>query len=143
MKRTNSTYVLWVIAISAAALMYAAINKPGKDEMKKNYIKYYQPPFPDTTESIKNPDTVNVSAKKVKKRRNNVDYPKVKTSIYQEDKKPVKVEKSEAVEVEKLKYGSGCGTHNGNVLYKGARGGCYYIGSTGKKIYVSRSECKC
>ena len=36
-----------------------------------------------------------------------------------------------------------CGTYNGNVLYTGPRGGCYYKNSNGNKTYVDRSECKC
>lgn len=36
-----------------------------------------------------------------------------------------------------------CGTHNGNQLYKGPQGGCYYINSNGNKTYVDASECNC
>ncbi|RZN83374.1 MAG: hypothetical protein EVB11_05320 [Winogradskyella sp.] len=36
-----------------------------------------------------------------------------------------------------------CGSHNGNTLYTGPRGGCYYYNSNGNKIYVDRSECNC
>jgi len=36
-----------------------------------------------------------------------------------------------------------CGTHNGNTLYTGPRGGCYYYNSNGNKTYVDRSECNC
>ncbi len=36
-----------------------------------------------------------------------------------------------------------CGYHNGHRLYKGPRGGCYYINSNGNKTYVDRSECNC
>lgn len=36
-----------------------------------------------------------------------------------------------------------CGTHNGNKLNLGPRGGCYYFNSNNNKIYVDRSECKC
>lgn len=36
-----------------------------------------------------------------------------------------------------------CGTHNGNKLYLGPQGGCYYINSNGNKTYVDRSECHC
>ena len=36
-----------------------------------------------------------------------------------------------------------CGYHNGKRLYKGAKGGCYYINSNGNKTYVDRSECNC
>ncbi len=39
-------------------------------------------------------------------------------------------------------YG-GCGTHNGKTLYRGPKGGCYYINSNNNKTYVSRSECNC
>jgi hypothetical protein len=34
-----------------------------------------------------------------------------------------------------------CGTHNGNQLWTGPKGGCYYINSNGNKTYVDRSEC--
>lgn len=34
-----------------------------------------------------------------------------------------------------------CGTYNGNQLWTGPRGGCYYINSNGNKTYVDRSEC--
>ena len=37
----------------------------------------------------------------------------------------------------------GCGTHNGNTLYKGPDGGCYYYNSNDNKTYVDRTECKC
>lgn len=36
-----------------------------------------------------------------------------------------------------------CGTHNGNTLYTGPRGGCYYYNSNGNKTYVDRLECNC
>lgn len=36
-----------------------------------------------------------------------------------------------------------CGTHNGNQLYTGPQGGCYYYNSNGNKTYVDRSECNC
>ncbi|WP_109853318.1 hypothetical protein [Aquimarina sp. AU58] len=36
-----------------------------------------------------------------------------------------------------------CGTHNGNTLYTGPQGGCYYYNSNGNKTYVDRSECNC
>ncbi len=36
-----------------------------------------------------------------------------------------------------------CGTYNGNSLWTGERGGCYYINSNGNKTYVDRSECNC
>ena len=36
-----------------------------------------------------------------------------------------------------------CGTHNGNILYTGPKGGCYYYNSNNNKTYVDRSECKC
>jgi len=38
---------------------------------------------------------------------------------------------------------SGCGTYNGKRLYKGSNGGCYYINSSGNKVYVATSYCKC
>lgn len=34
-----------------------------------------------------------------------------------------------------------CGTHNGNTLWTGPRGGCYYYNSNNNKTYVDRSEC--
>ena len=36
-----------------------------------------------------------------------------------------------------------CGTHNGNTLYSGPQGGCYYYNSNDNKTYVDRSECNC
>lgn len=36
-----------------------------------------------------------------------------------------------------------CGYHNGEKLYKGPRGGCYYLNSNGNKTYVDRGECDC
>ena len=36
-----------------------------------------------------------------------------------------------------------CGTHNGNTLYTGPQGGCYYYNSNGNKTYVDRTECNC
>lgn len=36
-----------------------------------------------------------------------------------------------------------CGTYNGNTLYKGSKGGCYYYNSNGNKTYVDRSKCNC
>jgi len=36
-----------------------------------------------------------------------------------------------------------CGFHNGNQLWKGPEGGCYYINSNGNKTYVDRDECDC
>lgn len=36
-----------------------------------------------------------------------------------------------------------CGFHNGNQLWKGPQGGCYYYNSNGNKTYVERSECDC
>lgn len=38
---------------------------------------------------------------------------------------------------------SGCGSHNGNTLHLGPQGGCYYLNSSGNKVYVDRSECNC
>ena len=37
-----------------------------------------------------------------------------------------------------------CGSYNGNTLWTGPKGGCYYknSGTTGK-TYVDRSYCKC
>jgi hypothetical protein len=34
-------------------------------------------------------------------------------------------------------------TYNGHKLYKGARGGCYYLNKNGNKTYVDRSYCDC
>lgn len=36
-----------------------------------------------------------------------------------------------------------CGTYNGNQLFKGPRGGCYYKNSNNNKTYVDRSYCSC
>lgn len=36
-----------------------------------------------------------------------------------------------------------CGTHKGNQLITGPKGGCYYINSNRNKVYVDRSECSC
>jgi hypothetical protein len=36
-----------------------------------------------------------------------------------------------------------CGFHNGNQLWKGPEGGCYYYNSNDNKTYVDRSECDC
>ena len=36
-----------------------------------------------------------------------------------------------------------CGTYNGNTLYTGPQGGCYYYNSNDNKTYVDRSECDC
>lgn len=36
-----------------------------------------------------------------------------------------------------------CGFYNGNQLWTGKLGGCYYINSNGNKTYVDRSNCKC
>lgn len=41
------------------------------------------------------------------------------------------------------RYSNPCGDHNGHPLYRGPKGGCYYINSSGKKTYVDRSECGC
>lgn len=38
---------------------------------------------------------------------------------------------------------SNCGSYNGNKLYKGPNGGCYYINSNGNKTYVDGSYCDC
>ncbi|WP_158569033.1 hypothetical protein [Chitinophaga silvisoli] len=34
-------------------------------------------------------------------------------------------------------------TYNGHKLYKGTRGGCYYLNKNGNKTYVDRSYCDC
>jgi uncharacterized membrane protein len=36
-----------------------------------------------------------------------------------------------------------CGTHNGNQLWTGPKGGCYYYNSNNNKTYVDKSECSC
>lgn len=36
-----------------------------------------------------------------------------------------------------------CGIYNGKQLYRGPKGGCYYINSNGNKTYVDRSYCTC
>jgi hypothetical protein len=36
-----------------------------------------------------------------------------------------------------------CGTYNGHQLYKGSKGGCYYINSNNNKTYVDASYCNC
>lgn len=42
------------------------------------------------------------------------------------------------------KSDTSCGTYkNGQKLYKGAEGGCYYFNSSGNKTYVERSACTC
>jgi hypothetical protein len=38
---------------------------------------------------------------------------------------------------------SRCGNHNGNSLYIGPQGGCYYYNRNGNKTYVDRSKCRC
>lgn len=39
--------------------------------------------------------------------------------------------------------GTGGCTYNGNTLYDGPKGGCYYINSNNNKTYVDRSYCYC
>lgn len=41
------------------------------------------------------------------------------------------------------KDGKSCGSYNGNTLYKGEDGGCYYINGNGNKTYVDRNQCNC
>lgn len=36
-----------------------------------------------------------------------------------------------------------CGSYNGNTLYTGPKGGCYYYNSNHNKTYVDRSYCNC
>jgi len=36
---------------------------------------------------------------------------------------------------------SGSCTYNGHTLHVGEEGGCYYINSSGNKVYVDRSNC--
>lgn len=47
---------------------------------------------------------------------------------------------SETPKKTKKERRGGC-TYNGNTLYQGRRGGCYYINSNGNKTYVDRSYC--
>lgn len=32
---------------------------------------------------------------------------------------------------------------SGQQLYKGSKGGCYYINSNGNKTYIDKSNCNC
>ncbi len=36
-----------------------------------------------------------------------------------------------------------CGTYNGNQLWTGPRGGCYYYNTNSNRTYVDRCECNC
>jgi hypothetical protein len=36
-----------------------------------------------------------------------------------------------------------CGEYHGHELYKGPKGGCYYINKNGNKTYVDRGYCNC
>ncbi len=36
-----------------------------------------------------------------------------------------------------------CGRYKDKQLYKGPKGGCYYINDNNNKTYVDRGECKC
>ena len=36
-----------------------------------------------------------------------------------------------------------CGSYHGHALYRGPRGGCYYMTKSGNKEYVDRGLCKC
>jgi hypothetical protein len=37
-----------------------------------------------------------------------------------------------------------CGTYNGRNLYKGEKGGCYYLKTKKKvKVYVDKKHCNC
>jgi endonuclease G len=36
-----------------------------------------------------------------------------------------------------------CSTYNGNTLYVGKNGGCYYLSAKGNKTYVDREHCDC
>ncbi|MFN8348737.1 MAG: DNA/RNA non-specific endonuclease [Spirosomataceae bacterium] len=42
-----------------------------------------------------------------------------------------------------LRVDTKCGVHNGNTLYIGKSGGCYYLTASGKKTYVERELCQC
>jgi len=41
------------------------------------------------------------------------------------------------------KYNTGCGKYNGKITYKGSKGGCYYLNSKSKKVYVDSKYCPC
>lgn len=36
-----------------------------------------------------------------------------------------------------------CGYYKNRMLYKGPKGGCYYLNKSGNKSYVSRGLCRC
>ncbi|WP_247235020.1 DNA/RNA non-specific endonuclease [Telluribacter sp. SYSU D00476] len=36
-----------------------------------------------------------------------------------------------------------CGSYNSKVTYLGSRGGCYYLGTSGDKVYVGQEYCSC
>jgi len=36
-----------------------------------------------------------------------------------------------------------CGEYKGHPLYRGPKGGCYYINGNGNKTYVDRGLCNC
>jgi len=47
------------------------------------------------------------------------------------------------LEAELNKLDPKCGTYNNKTLYRGAKGGCYYLNESNKKVYVDRTYCKC
>ncbi len=56
------------------------------------------------------------------------------------DNNELEIEEAESIDTQ-LEWR--CGTHNGNTLYTGPRGGCYYYNSNNNRTYVDRSECSC
>lgn len=37
-----------------------------------------------------------------------------------------------------------CGKYNGRNIYKGEKGGCYYLkGKKKEKVYIDKAHCKC
>jgi len=48
-----------------------------------------------------------------------------------------------SAESTKIRLDPKCGTYNNKTLYRGAKGGCYYLNESNKKIYVDRGYCKC
>lgn len=38
---------------------------------------------------------------------------------------------------------SPCGTYKNHILFRGPRGGCYYINKNGNKSYIEKSLCRC
>ena len=63
--------------------------------------------------------------------------------IYQDTTRTKDTANSKKPVVKEKETTSDCGKHKGKQLYKGPRGGCYYINSKGNKTYVDKSECNC